>query len=247
MSATNNRYYPEGTDLTYTNITHAQERDLFAKAKAGDKEAHDFLITNHLLFAANEGRKWSRGKLPEDEVISAANEALMIAFGRFDPSRDNRFSSFLRPFIRGAIATLWRSKNAVDTPEGGHSGVPLEDGRIGTAAEFVVGGLNGESSPEDTLIKRPRRHREPSEEQTVEQDEHAEFLLKLLESAKDCLTEQEALVIQLYYGEERMTLDDIAVKIELKDRRYVHQIKNRAIEKLRKRMARSMAETGVDR
>src|SRR4029079_16809215 len=142
-----------------------QERDLFIKARAGDREASDFLITNHLLFAANEGRKWSRGKLPEDEVISAANEALMQAFGRFDHTRPNRFSSFLRPFIRGAIATLWRSKNAVDTPEGGHSGVPLDDGRVGTAAGFVQSGItshgDGETGPNDTLVKRNRRHHEP--------------------------------------------------------------------------------------
>lgn len=244
MSATNNRYYREGTDLTYTNITHDQERDLFIKARAGDREASDFLITNHLLFAANEGRKWSRGKLPEDEVISAANEALMQAFGRFDHTRPNRFSSFLRPFIRGAIATLWRSKNAVDTPEGGHSGLPLDDNHGRSVADTV---LEGVPDPDDIMVKRPRKRHDPSEEQTIEQDEHAEFLLKLLESAKDCLTEQEAQVVRLYFGEERMTLDDIAVKIDLKDRRYAHQIKNRAIEKLRKRMARSMSEAGVDR
>jgi len=244
MSATNNKYYRDGTDLTYTNITHEQERDLFVKAKAGDQEAADFLVTNHLLFAANEGRKWSRGKLPEDEVISAANEALMEAFKRFDQTRDNRFSSFIRPFIRGAIATLWRSKNAVDTPEGGRSGVPLDDS---DRSSMVDGLIVMEHSPDDTMVTRTKKRHDPSEEQTVEQDEHAEFLLNLLESAKDVLDEQEALVISLYYGEERLTMDQIAVKIKLKDRRYVHQIKNRAIEKLKKRLSKSMAEAKVER
>jgi len=246
MSATNNKYYRDGTDLTYTNITHEQERELFVKAKAGDQEAADFLITNHLLFAANEGRKWSRGKLPEDEVISAANEALMEAFKRFDQTRDNRFSSFIRPFIRGAIATLWRSKNAVDTPDGGRSGVPLNEGDRGSQVDrgFI---FMDHYTPDDTMVARTRKHNDPSEEQTVEQDEHAEFLLKLLESAKDVLDTQEALVISLYYGEERLTMDQIAVKIKLKDRRYVHQIKNRAIEKLKKRLSKSMAEAKVER
>lgn len=242
----NNKYYREGTDLTYVNITHDQERDLFIKARAGDQEAADFLITNHLLFAANEGRKWSRGKLPEDEVISAANEALMTAFTRFDHTWNNRFSSFIRPFIRGAIATLWRSKNAVDTPEGGHSGVPLDDSDRG-GFSGAVPAESSDSSQDEILTKRQKKRREPSEEQTVEQDEHAEFLLKLLDSAKDCLTEPEALVIRLYYGEERLTLDDIAVKINLKDRRYVHQIKTKAIEKLKKRLSKSMADAGVER
>lgn len=242
----NQKYYPEGTDLTYENITHEQERDLFIKARAGDQKASDFLVTNHLLFAANEGRKWSRGKLPEDEVISAANEALMTAFTRFDHTRDNRFSSFVRPFIRGAIATLWRSKNAVDTPEGGHSGVPLDDDRsIASRADYALS--VGHVAADEIRPKRTKKNREEFEEQTVEQDEHAEFLLELLERAKDCLTEQEATVIRLYFGEERLTLDDIAVKLALKDRRYAHQIKNRAIEKLRKRLQKSMADTKVER
>jgi RNA polymerase sigma factor (sigma-70 family) len=243
----NNQYYPEGTDLTYTNITHAQERELFAKAKAGDTEAREFLITNHLLFAANEGRKWSRGKLPEDEVISAANYAVMTAFDRFDTSWNNRFSSFLRPFIRGAIAALWRSKNLVDSPEGGQSAVPLTEYDISVnEADFISIGCS-DHGRDDTLVKRPRTRREASEEQTVEQDEHAEFLLRLLENAKGCLTEQEATVIRLYFGEERITLDKIAGKLGLKDRRDVHQIKTRAIEKLKKHLARSMADAGVER
>lgn len=238
----NNKYYKEGTDLTYTDITHEQERELFVKAKAGDQKSADFLVTNHLLFAANEGRKWSRGKLPEDEVISAANEALMIAFGRFDPTRNNRFSSFLRPFIRGAIATLWRSKNAVDTPEGGHSGVPLDDNDRGSLSDFVIA-----ENEDQVLAKRKPSRRDPTEEQTVEQDEHAEFMIQLLDEAKGVLDPEESRVIQLYFGEERRTLDDIAKLLQLKDRRYAHQIKNRAIEKLKKRLAKSMAESGVER
>lgn len=240
----NQKYYPEGTDLTYVNITHEQERELFIAARDGDQESADFLVTNHLLFAANEGRKWSRGKLPEDEVISAANEALMTAFTRFDHTRDNRFSSFVRPFIRGAIATLWRSKNAVDTPEGGHSGVPLED--HDRQFDTVLAEGSGFHSDE-TTVKRPKKLVVASEEQTVERDEHAEFLLGLLERAKDALTDEEAKVIQLYFGEERRTLDDIAKILRLKDRRYAHQIKNRAIEKLKKRLSKSMAESGVER
>ena len=240
------KYYPEGTDLTYANITHAQERELFIKAKAGDQEASDFLITNHLLFAANEGRKWSRGKLPEDEVISAANEALMVAFTRFDHTRDNRFSSFVRPFIRGAIATLWRSKNAVDTPEGGHSGVPLDEKDIGERADYVIS-RGYEGADEIRPIRPSKKSRDDFEEQNVEQEEHAEFLLDLLERAKGVLSEEESRVIQLYFGEERHTLDDIAKILQLKDRRYAHQIKNRAIEKLKKRLQKSMAESGVDR
>ena len=40
----NEPYYPAGTDLTYANISHEAERDLFLQARAGDGEAKEFLM-----------------------------------------------------------------------------------------------------------------------------------------------------------------------------------------------------------
>jgi RNA polymerase sigma factor (sigma-70 family) len=112
-----NAYYKPGTDLHYQDISHERERELFAAARAGDEAAKEFLIKNHLLYAAIQGRRWAHGKLPEDEVVSTANFALMKAFESFDHTRDSRFSSYLRPCIRGEIARLWTSKgNLTELP-----------------------------------------------------------------------------------------------------------------------------------
>lgn len=101
-------YYATGTDLRYKPITHEEERALCRKAKAGDAQAKDEFFRLYLLFAAKEGRRIARGNLPENDIVSASNFALVKAFERFDCERPNRFFNYLRPFIRGEVAALWR-------------------------------------------------------------------------------------------------------------------------------------------
>ena len=82
----NDRYYPLNTDLSFEGPTLEEERELFRKMKNGDAAARELIIKNHLLFVANEARKLARGKFPDNDVVSAANEALMEAVdrGHFD-------------------------------------------------------------------------------------------------------------------------------------------------------------------
>lgn len=175
----NSPYYPPGADLRYVDISHERERELFAAARAGDADAKEFLIKNHLLFALNQGRSWSRGKLPEDEVASAANFALVTSFERFDFNRENRFAAFLRPAIRGAIARLWRTKNAVDMPE-----FPEKDGVAQSLAEESV-------------------------DHPVEGDDHAAYLRQTLDLAKGVLTEREAEIVGLLFQEGPLDMEEI--------------------------------------
>jgi len=104
------RYYSPNQDISFKMTSPAEETELFGKARAGDQAASDFLITNHLLFAAMLATKLARGGLPNDEVVSAANVAVMDAFKLFDPSLGFRFSTYLRPFVRGAVASLWKDR-----------------------------------------------------------------------------------------------------------------------------------------
>jgi len=101
-------YYPPSLDLTFTMLTTEQETKLFTEARAGNTASRDFLIQNHLLFAAMHARRLSRGRLPDTDVVSAANVALMKAFERFDHTHGSRFTSYLRPFIQGEVSGLWK-------------------------------------------------------------------------------------------------------------------------------------------
>lgn len=133
------KYYVNDEDLRFKMIDAEEEKRLFRLAKnwkSGNSEAlaaRDFLVTNHLLWVSRISKRLAQ-RLPEDEVISAGNEALMKALDAFDQERGVRFRSYLGPFIRGAISNLWRSKNPVDyknnfpeEDEGGGYRKPLVD------------------------------------------------------------------------------------------------------------------------
>lgn len=127
-------YYPPSTDLRFTLISVEEERRLFVEARAGGQAAKEFLIKNHLLFSAMFARRLSHGRLPDADVVSAANTGLMKAFNKFDHTHESgsRFASYLRSYIKGEISALWAEHfraaaplPIVATPELGTS--PQED------------------------------------------------------------------------------------------------------------------------
>jgi RNA polymerase primary sigma factor len=232
-----NKYYPENTDLHYVDISHEKERQLFAAARTGDKDAREFLIKNHLLYAAIQGQRWSAGKLPEDEVISAANFALMQAIDKFDHTRENRFTSYLRKFIRGELAALWRSKNVVDAPAHPESGSWSRsfDDDAGTR-------MNHETCEHYT----PENVNLPTEDHPSEQDDHSQFISQALEKCRASLPASEAEIISLHFGEHNLTMADIA-KLKGVSRERIRQIKESGLKRLRTAMKRLMSEAGVER
>lgn len=256
MNRTKSGYYPEGTDLSYTDITHERERELFIAAKAGDDAAREFLIKNHLLYALNQGRRWSRGKLPEDEVASAANAALMHAIDKFDPSRPNRFTSYLQWFVRRWMVDLWRSKNIVDRPkfdDGGSNAVPFDEieahgvqtNQSNSPLHFARP-AHDEFSTGGGASHIPREIPSLSTDHPVEEQDHAEFMLRLLEESKDCLTEQEAEVIRRHFSETPESLDAIGKEWGL-TRARISKIKLNALAKLKKKLKSKMVNAGVTR
>jgi RNA polymerase sigma factor (sigma-70 family) len=212
------KYYPKNTDLRFTPLTAEDEKTLFRLCKTTGEEADnakEFLIKNHLLFAANLARGMVRGQLPEDEVISAANAALMDAFGRFDPEHGNRFTTYLKPYIRSAIAQLWSSKNPVKYPKGRYPKPPTDPFKTASPRPMVE---------ESALIV----------DHPVEAEDHAAYMKAALEKASSCLDEVEsALLTEIY--EKGLSLSDVARDRKL-SRQRVHQIHSAAIKKLREAM-----------
>lgn len=204
------KYYPKGTDLRFAPLTAEDEKTLFRLCKTIGEEAdkaREFLVRNHLLFAANLARGMVRGKLPENEVVSAANAALMDAFGRFDPEHGNRFTTYLKPYIRSAIAQLWASKHPVKYPKGKYPEAWEDKGRA-TAAIIP-----------DTV------------DHPVEADDHAAYMKAALDKASSCLSEVEKRLLTAMY-ENGMSQTDVAIEWNL-TRSRVNQIHTAAIKKLR--------------
>ena len=206
-----NGYYPPNTDLSFVKTTPEEERELFSKMRAGDITARNKIIENHLLFVAIEARKLAGGKLPDDEVVSAANLALMEAVtkDKFDANRGNRFTSYLRPFVRGAIKNLWRERYNTPMP------LPDED------AETPYG---------------LAREAEPVTLPTFEEEEFQKHLLAALEKSKEALAPRERRLLREMY-ERGHSMAEVGRKMKL-SRERIRQIHEVAIAKLRQEMQR---------
>jgi RNA polymerase sigma factor (sigma-70 family) len=202
-------YYSKNIDLRFIMLTREQETELFVKARSGDNEARDFLIRNHLLFAARLSRRMVRGKLPDDDVVSAGNFAVMKAFEKFDHTLGHRFTSYLKPFIKGEISLLWKNLSTVRIPPGAVEASSLEAPPVPRV------------TPDST---------EPHE--VVEQEEHIQHLLKLLEECQDCLNDHEREILRRVYVEG---LSFAAVgRLNGVTREAIRASHNRALVKLQK-------------
>lgn len=210
-------YYRPGEDLSFTAVSHEEERALFKKAKAGDDAAKEQIIRNHLLLVANIARKLCKGQLPEDQVVSAANFALMKAYENFKPEFPNRFSGFLTLHVRGEIARLWLEQNVVHKTD-------FSDGEPITSVP-----LNEESA----------------EEAGYEDRGHKDFLIKLSEQAKSVLDPREREVVDLLFCETPTNQAEVARKLKL-SRERIRQVLNGAIQKLQKELRRLMNLHGIE-
>lgn len=216
-----NRYYPKDTDLRFTMLTREQETELFTKARQGDGEAREFLIKNHLLFAARQARQMVKGKLPDDDVVSAANFAVMRAFDKFDHTLGNRFTSYLKLFIKGEVASLWRNLSTVKTsPTAGVNEVkalpPTKDYAHGD------GPLSRQSLPSE------------NPHQEVEEKEHISHLQAMLNESKLSLNPHEQEIIRLVYEEDK-SFAEIG-RVNGVTREAIRATHNRALAKLQKIM-----------
>ncbi len=88
----------------------------WARMRAGDQDARDALLTEHLGLVHHVARQMSRTlsvKADFDELVSAGTMGLMTALEAFDQSRGLAFSTFAAPRIRGAILDELRRQDHV--------------------------------------------------------------------------------------------------------------------------------------
>lgn len=205
-------YYPPNTYLRFDSPpTAEEEQELFCRTRAGDIEARDTIIKNHLLFVAEVARRAANGRFSDDEVVSAANEALVVAVtsNKFDHTRGNRFTSYLRPFIKGVVSRMHKDRSKyVALPESAEAPVP---GQLPSVASET--------------------------EHESEGNDFAEFVSEALKHARGKLSEQEQRVISLTY-EKGMNHAEIGREFKV-TRERIRQIHDAALEKLKKLLARN--------
>ncbi|MBD3401821.1 FliA/WhiG family RNA polymerase sigma factor [candidate division GN15 bacterium] len=206
------------------------------------------------------------------DLINTGVIGLIEAFGHFDPARGVKFETYAVPRIRGAILDELRALDWVPRSTRAKSreidramtslenelGRPPEKNELAAHLKITVEelhvALDDVSStnmlsldeiiyPDDDNRQVPRietvtDHTGNSILGEIEKGELRSFLVV----AMDRLTEQEKLVIALYYYEE-LTLKEIGEVMSISESR-VSQIHTRAVKKLRGMVREKFAMTG---
>ena len=93
-------------DLPGTPLTPEREQELLL---TGDREA---IVLHALRPAVAYMKRLSRGRLPDDALLSAAYAALAKAMKNFKAGHRG-FNSYALPYLRGELASEWRQLDAV--------------------------------------------------------------------------------------------------------------------------------------
>ena len=168
------------------------------------------LVENYLpLVAKHADRVWisARLGLTRDDLISAGCYGLLLAARRFDPTRGVGFGVFARSHVHGA---LMREINSAMKAAG-----------LGSEEVFVAGGSEIEL---DSI----------ADEQSIDADDAME-IAEVRDLMDLVLTEQERLMLTLYYFEE-LTLAEVAAVTDESDSTIARVLKG-ALTKLKAAMA----------
>ncbi len=87
----------------YGLLSPEEERDLAARAHAGEQAAKDALVTANLRLVVKIARAYKGRGIPLCDLVSEGNLGLIHAVGKFDPARGTRFSTYASFWIREAI------------------------------------------------------------------------------------------------------------------------------------------------
>ena len=112
------------------------EQELFRRARDGDGQAREELITRFMPLARSLGLRYQRSGEPLDDLMQVASLGLVKAIERFDPAREIAFSSYAVPTILGEIKRYFRDRTwAVRVPRGLQELSMRVDRAIGGLAE----------------------------------------------------------------------------------------------------------------
>jgi RNA polymerase sigma factor (sigma-70 family) len=141
-------YYTKNDDISYELPSRAEEKALFAVYHAGGPDAlaaRDKLVIYHLKLVAKLAIQSAKRALDDDLAISAGNMGLMQALEskKFDPSRNLRFATYLRSYVRGQVFAAMKANHleyTVSTDAGGSQSKDLSEdvAMTGTRRVFAL-------------------------------------------------------------------------------------------------------------
>jgi len=197
-------------------LSEEEERRYLARAKEGDLEARNILIEKNLRLVAHIMKKYYAQTADQEDLISIGTIGLIKGISTFDPEKGVRLATYAARCVENEILMYFRAqrKSAQD--------MSLSD-------YIETGGDGGPLELMDVVS---------DEVDLLEQVEARETEAQLRSAIRQCLTEQERLVIELRYGlnggspkRQRELAEITGIS-----RSYISRIEKRALRKLKEKL-----------
>ena len=193
-----------------------EERHYLTLAQSGDLEARNILIERNLRLVAHIMKKYYAQTKDQEDLISIGTIGLIKGISTFDPEKGVRLATYAARCVENEILMYFRAqrKSAQD--------MSLSD-------YIETGGDGGPLELMDVVS---------DEVDLLEQVEARETEAQLRSAIRQCLTEQERLVIELRYGlnggspkRQRELAEITGIS-----RSYISRIEKRALRKLKEKL-----------
>jgi RNA polymerase primary sigma factor len=248
-------------------ITPEEEIDLAKRIKENDHVALRKLVRSNLRFVISVAKSYQNHGLSLEDLINEGNLGLIKAAHRFDETRGFKFISYAVWWIRQAILQAIAEKTRLIRLPLNQIGILTKIGKVqnyleqkherSPTNEEIAMILDTHSDDVSNIIK-DSSHVKSLDSQIVPENNNRlmdvvvnreevepDFALneeslkiEILHLLK-ILTRQESKIIKLYYGlngEKAKTLEEVGSEFKL-TRERIRQIKERALQKLRKNSA----------
>ena len=243
-------------------LTRQQEIELVRRARRGDEQATQDLVTANLRFVVSVAKRYTNYGMSFIELIAEGNTGLLEAVQRFDESRGFKFITYAVWWIRQAILKALAEQSRVARPpmsqvndlqkvERTTASLTQRLGRAPTPEEVAADAHISldrtrnamELDQNDVSLDAPIfAEEEDSMQSFLAADEPAlddgfdhRALCEAVHGSLQVLDEREQLIVRCYFGLENrdpMTLEQIGQILGL-TRERVRQLRDRALQKVR--------------
>ena len=218
FSTTVKTYYDELKK--YKPISREKERKLLFKAKNGDLDAQNEILTSNLRFVFNIASRYKGQGAAISDLISEGNLGLVKAIQKFNPEKDVKFISYAVWWVRNSMQEFIKKRQACLNIEKDEDtlNIPLTSNKIPDSEDEWVERRDAMLSDEEDEAKR---------ELHKNQRKIVNELLGILEG-------REKYIVEQYYGIgcKEKNLEEIGKELGITKER-VRQIKLSCLNKLR--------------
>lgn len=218
FSTTVRTYYDELKK--YKPISREKEKNLLFKAKNGDLDAQNEILTSNLRFVFNIASRYKGQGAAISDLISEGNLGLVKAIQKFNPEMDVKFISYAVWWVRNSMQEFIKKRQACLNIEKDEDtlNIPLTSNKIPDTEDEWVERKDAVLSDEEDEAKRELHNN---------QRKIVNELLGILEG-------REKYIVEQYYGIgcKEKNLEEIGIELGITKER-VRQIKLSCLNKLR--------------